>query len=85
MPQTVTLMGPSPWGFRLVGGRDFSTPLTVSRVSRKSRHGNSSSNVVTSSKTHLELCFISFTTLYYQSVHFQSSKRSVPPCDVMKW
>ncbi|XP_072301775.1 PDZ and LIM domain protein 4 isoform X2 [Eucyclogobius newberryi] len=32
MPQTVTLTGPSPWGFRLVGGRDFSTPLTVSRV-----------------------------------------------------
>lgn len=32
MSQTVTLVGPSPWGFRLVGGRDFSTPLTVSRV-----------------------------------------------------
>lgn len=32
MPQTVTLKGPSPWGFRLVGGRDFSTPLTISRV-----------------------------------------------------
>ncbi|XP_056264609.1 PDZ and LIM domain protein 4 [Pseudoliparis swirei] len=32
MSQTVTLTGPSPWGFRLVGGRDFSTPLTVSRV-----------------------------------------------------
>ncbi|XP_068456961.1 PDZ and LIM domain protein 4 [Clinocottus analis] len=32
MSQTVTLKGPSPWGFRLVGGRDFSTPLTVSRV-----------------------------------------------------
>lgn len=32
MPQTVTLKGPSPWGFRLVGGRDFSSPLTISRV-----------------------------------------------------
>ncbi|CAG06334.1 unnamed protein product [Tetraodon nigroviridis] len=32
MTQTVTLKGPSPWGFRLVGGRDFSTPLTISRV-----------------------------------------------------
>lgn len=32
MSQTVTLKGPSPWGFRLVGGRDFSTPLTISRV-----------------------------------------------------
>jgi len=32
MSHTVTLAGPSPWGFRLVGGRDFSTPLTISRV-----------------------------------------------------
>ena len=37
MPQTVTLEGPSPWGFRLVGGRDFSTPLTISRVSTKTK------------------------------------------------
>lgn len=37
MLQTVTLMGPSPWGFRLVGGRDFSTPLTVSRVTMGSK------------------------------------------------
>lgn len=31
----VTLNGPAPWGFRLQGGKDFSMPLTVSRV-RKS-------------------------------------------------
>ncbi|XP_047273807.1 PDZ and LIM domain protein 4 isoform X4 [Homo sapiens] len=31
MPHSVTLRGPSPWGFRLVGGRDFSAPLTISR------------------------------------------------------
>ncbi|XP_031729920.1 PDZ and LIM domain protein 4 [Anarrhichthys ocellatus] len=37
MTQTVTLKGPSPWGFRLVGGRDFSTPLTVSRVTPGSK------------------------------------------------
>ncbi|CAL8303504.1 PDZ and LIM domain protein 4 [Gadus morhua] len=37
MPQTVTLEGPSPWGFRLVGGRDFSTPLTISRVTAGSK------------------------------------------------
>lgn len=30
---SVTLGGPSPWGFRLQGGKDFSMPLTVSRVS----------------------------------------------------
>ncbi|XP_056151179.1 PDZ and LIM domain protein 7 isoform X2 [Lampris incognitus] len=28
----VTLAGPSPWGFRLQGGKDFSMPLTVSRL-----------------------------------------------------
>ncbi|KAJ7997179.1 hypothetical protein DPEC_G00226270 [Dallia pectoralis] len=33
----VTLQGPSPWGFRLVGGRDFSTPLTISRVTPGSK------------------------------------------------
>ncbi|KAM9846534.1 PDZ and LIM domain protein 4 [Aulostomus maculatus] len=37
MPQTVTLRGPSPWGFRLMGGRDFSTPLTISRVTPGSK------------------------------------------------
>ncbi|MBN3315432.1 PDLI4 protein, partial [Atractosteus spatula] len=37
MPQTVTLIGPSPWGFRLVGGRDFSTPLTISRITPGSK------------------------------------------------
>lgn len=31
---TVTLSGPAPWGFRLQGGKDFSMPLTVSRVRR---------------------------------------------------
>lgn len=29
---SVTLSGPAPWGFRLQGGKDFSMPLTVSRV-----------------------------------------------------
>uniref|UniRef100_H3CUB3 PDZ and LIM domain protein 7 n=1 Tax=Tetraodon nigroviridis TaxID=99883 RepID=H3CUB3_TETNG len=29
---SVTLSGPSPWGFRLQGGKDFSMPLTVSRL-----------------------------------------------------
>ncbi|KAG7516555.1 PDZ and LIM domain protein 4 [Solea senegalensis] len=37
MAQSVTLKGPSPWGFRLVGGRDFSTPLTISRVTPGSK------------------------------------------------
>ncbi|KAK1787975.1 hypothetical protein P4O66_016455 [Electrophorus voltai] len=37
MRRTVTLNGPSPWGFRLVGGRDFSTPLTISRITPGSK------------------------------------------------
>ncbi|XP_053703042.1 PDZ and LIM domain protein 4 [Synchiropus splendidus] len=36
-PHTVTLLGPSPWGFRLVGGRDFSAPLSISRVNPGSK------------------------------------------------
>ncbi|KAM4621576.1 PDZ and LIM domain protein 7 isoform 2-T2 [Polymixia lowei] len=28
----ITLSGPAPWGFRLQGGKDFSMPLTVSRL-----------------------------------------------------
>ncbi|XP_066572645.1 PDZ and LIM domain protein 7 isoform X2 [Amia ocellicauda] len=28
----VALKGPAPWGFRLQGGKDFSMPLTVSRL-----------------------------------------------------
>lgn len=30
---SVSLTGPSPWGFRLQGGKDFSMPLTISKVS----------------------------------------------------
>ncbi len=30
---SVSLLGPSPWGFRLQGGKDFSMPLTISKVS----------------------------------------------------
>ncbi|XP_016123047.1 PDZ and LIM domain protein 4-like [Sinocyclocheilus grahami] len=37
MSHTVTLTGPSPWGFRLVGGRDFSAPLTISRITPASK------------------------------------------------
>ncbi|XP_032042585.1 PDZ and LIM domain protein 5 isoform X2 [Aythya fuligula] len=30
---TVSLVGPSPWGFRLQGGKDFNMPLSISRLS----------------------------------------------------
>ncbi|XP_061769065.1 PDZ and LIM domain protein 3b [Nerophis ophidion] len=32
MPLNVVLTGPAPWGFRLVGGKDFNQPLTISRI-----------------------------------------------------
>lgn len=33
----VMLNGPAPWGFRLQGGKDFSMPLSISRV-REAKH-----------------------------------------------
>lgn len=33
-PVKVVMQGGGPWGFRLVGGKDFEQPLAVSRVSR---------------------------------------------------
>ncbi|XP_049322716.1 PDZ and LIM domain protein 4 [Astyanax mexicanus] len=37
MPRTIALTGPAPWGFRLVGGRDFSSPLMISRITPGSK------------------------------------------------
>ncbi|XP_058508377.1 PDZ and LIM domain protein 1 [Solea solea] len=37
MPVRVVMQGPGPWGFRLVGGKDFEQPLAVSRVSPGSK------------------------------------------------
>ncbi|OCT87788.1 PDZ and LIM domain protein 4 [Xenopus laevis] len=37
MFMSVTLNGPSPWGFRLVGGRDYNTPLTISKINPGSK------------------------------------------------
>lgn len=37
MPQNVVLDGPAPWGFRLSGGKDFSQPLTITRVTPGSK------------------------------------------------
>ncbi|XP_060096941.1 PDZ and LIM domain protein 1-like [Heteronotia binoei] len=35
--QRVAVRGPGPWGFRLVGGKDFEQPLTISRVTPGSK------------------------------------------------
>lgn len=32
MALTVDVMGPAPWGFRITGGRDFHTPIMVTKV-----------------------------------------------------
>nr|XP_061804214.1 PDZ and LIM domain protein 2-like [Nerophis lumbriciformis] len=37
MALTVSLIGPSPWGFRIVGGRDFKKAITVSKVNGGSK------------------------------------------------
>ncbi|XP_061527491.1 PDZ and LIM domain protein 2 [Phycodurus eques] len=37
MALTVNLIGPSPWGFRIVGGRDFKKAITVSKVNGGSK------------------------------------------------
>lgn len=37
MALTVNLIGPSPWGFRICGGRDFKKAITVSKVNRGSK------------------------------------------------
>ncbi|XP_063047839.1 PDZ and LIM domain protein 1 [Engraulis encrasicolus] len=37
MPVKVVMQGPGPWGFRLVGGKDFEQPLTISRVTPGSK------------------------------------------------
>ncbi|KAF0033437.1 hypothetical protein F2P81_013503 [Scophthalmus maximus] len=37
MALTVNLIGPSPWGFRIFGGRDFKKAITVSKVNGGSK------------------------------------------------
>ncbi|TRY58411.1 hypothetical protein DNTS_005205 [Danionella cerebrum] len=37
MPFTMNLIGPSPWGFRISGGRDFKKSITVSKVNTGSK------------------------------------------------
>uniref|UniRef100_A0A3Q0R1Z0 PDZ and LIM domain 1 (elfin) n=1 Tax=Amphilophus citrinellus TaxID=61819 RepID=A0A3Q0R1Z0_AMPCI len=37
MSLRVALQGPGPWGFRLVGGKDFDQPLAISRVNPGSK------------------------------------------------
>ncbi|XP_026109424.1 PDZ and LIM domain protein 5-like isoform X4 [Carassius auratus] len=61
---SVSLSGPSPWGFRLQGGKDFSMPLTISRLTEGGKAAKakisvgdvvlSIDGIATESMTHLE-------------------------------
>ncbi|XP_026129912.1 PDZ and LIM domain protein 5-like isoform X1 [Carassius auratus] len=61
---SVSLSGPSPWGFRLQGGKDFSMPLTISRLTEGGKAAKakisvgdvvlSIEGIATESMTHLE-------------------------------
>nr|XP_020474273.1 PDZ and LIM domain protein 5-like isoform X2 [Monopterus albus] len=42
---SVSLAGPSPWGFRLQGGKDFCLPLTISRLTEGSKAANAKMSV----------------------------------------
>ncbi|TEA38227.1 hypothetical protein DBR06_SOUSAS110075 [Sousa chinensis] len=62
--QQIALQGPGPWGFRLVGGKDFEQPLAISRVTPGSKAATANlcvGDVITaidgentSNMTHLE-------------------------------
>ena len=43
MALTVNLLGPSPWGFRISGGRDFKKAITVSKVTMSQSNAECSS------------------------------------------
>ncbi|XP_051542017.1 PDZ and LIM domain protein 5b isoform X1 [Myxocyprinus asiaticus] len=61
---SVSLIGPSPWGFRLQGGKDFSMPLTISRLTDGGKAAKAKINIgdvvlsidgiATDTMTHLE-------------------------------
>ncbi|XP_064441483.1 PDZ and LIM domain protein 2 isoform X4 [Mirounga angustirostris] len=37
MALTVDVVGPGPWGFRITGGRDFHTPIMVTKVTERGK------------------------------------------------
>ncbi|EDM02205.1 PDZ and LIM domain 2, isoform CRA_b [Rattus norvegicus] len=37
MALTVNVVGPAPWGFRISGGRDFHTPIIVTKVTERGK------------------------------------------------
>ena len=63
MALTVNLIGPSPWGFRIYGGRDFKKAITVSKVTTN-EHSAPTDNVllVIVSALPAECCHANFTS-----------------------
>ncbi|XP_056616503.1 LIM domain-binding protein 3a isoform X4 [Triplophysa dalaica] len=84
----VSLAGPSPWGFRLLGGKDFNMPLTVSRITPGSKAALSSLNqgdiivaidgVSTEGMTHLEAQNKIKSATFNMALTMQRSKRPTP-------
>uniref|UniRef100_A0AAY4BZZ2 LIM domain binding 3a n=1 Tax=Denticeps clupeoides TaxID=299321 RepID=A0AAY4BZZ2_9TELE len=85
---TVNLAGPSPWGFRLQGGKDFNMPLTISRITpgSKAAQGNliqgdtivAIDGVSTEGMTHLEAQNKIKCANFNLSLTMARSKRPLP-------
>ncbi|XP_073690108.1 LIM domain-binding protein 3a isoform X1 [Garra rufa] len=84
----VSLAGPSPWGFRLQGGKDFNMPLTVSRITPGSKAASSNliqgdiivaiDGVSTEGMTHLEAQNKIKSANFNLALTMQRSKRPTP-------
>ncbi|XP_016365076.1 LIM domain-binding protein 3-like isoform X5 [Sinocyclocheilus rhinocerous] len=84
----VSLTGPSPWGFRLQGGKDFNMPLTVSRITPGSKAASSNliqgdiivaiDGVSTEGMTHLEAQNKIKSANFNLALTMQRSKRPTP-------
>uniref|UniRef100_A0A8C1U1J1 LIM domain binding 3a n=1 Tax=Cyprinus carpio TaxID=7962 RepID=A0A8C1U1J1_CYPCA len=85
---TISLAGPSPWGFRLQGGKDFNMPLTVSRITPGSKAASSNliqgdiivaiDGVSTEGMTHLEAQNKIKSANFNLALTMQRSKRPTP-------
>ncbi|XP_077093280.1 LIM domain-binding protein 3a isoform X6 [Siphateles boraxobius] len=84
----VSLAGPSPWGFRLQGGKDFNMPLTVSRITPGSKAASTNlsqgdiivaiDGVSTDGMTHLEAQNKIKSANFNLALTMQRSKRPTP-------
>lgn len=59
----VMLNGPAPWGFRLQGGKDFSMPLSISRV-REAETNNTHPSPTSASGSYHDCVCVAEAELY---------------------